>query len=60
MGILLGLGAAILYGSGDLGISLTSTIIANNGVACSGGGITDGGTNMQFPGATCGGSITST
>lgn len=36
----------------------TGTIIANNGVNCS-VAITDSGTNLQFPGATCGASITS-
>jgi hypothetical protein len=38
------------------GISMTlkNTIVANNGTACSGTSpITDGGTNLQFPGTTC-------
>ena len=38
------------------GVSLEGTIVANNGVNCAitGSPITDGGTNLQFPGTTCG------
>jgi CSLREA domain-containing protein len=40
--------------------TLTNTIVANNGVNCSGTGpISDGGTNLQFPATTCGGTIAS-
>ena len=39
-------------------LDVTGTIIANNGVNCT-GTVTDGGTNMQFPGTTCSLSITS-
>jgi CSLREA domain-containing protein len=38
--------------------TLKNTIIANNGTNCSGAGTTtDAGTNLQFPGTTCGLSI---
>ena len=45
-------------GNGGVNLSLTSTIVANNGVNCS-GGASDGGSNLQFPGTTCGVSVTS-
>ena len=45
-------------GNSGTGVSLIGTIIANNGVNCT-GTVTDSGTNLQFPGTTCGASITS-
>ncbi len=38
---------------------LQGTIVANNAGGNCDGVVTDGGTNLQFPGTTCGGSITS-
>jgi CSLREA domain-containing protein len=42
-------------------LTLTNTIVANNptGGNCSGSAIANGGTNLQFPGTTCGAAITS-
>lgn len=41
-------------------VTLKNTIIANNANGnCANTAITDGGTNMQFPGTTCGATITS-
>ena len=45
--------------NGGVGLNVTSTIIANNNGGNCTGSIGDGGTNMQFPGSTCGASITS-
>ena len=44
----------------EFGLSIiTGTIVANNGTNCAGGTISDLGTNLQFPGTTCGLSIPS-
>jgi CSLREA domain-containing protein len=41
-------------------VSLKNTIVASNASGnCAGTAITDGGTNLQFPGTTCGATITS-
>jgi CSLREA domain-containing protein len=51
-------GGGILASVSGSGLTITNTIIANSGVNCS-GTIADGGTNLQFPGTSCVGSIPS-
>ena len=50
-------GGGILNNAGT--VSLKNTIVANNTSSNCVGTIGNGGTNLQFPGTTCGGSITS-
>jgi CSLREA domain-containing protein len=47
--------------NGGANVTLTNTIVANpvSGSNCGGTAVTDGGTNLQFPGTSCGVSIPS-
>ena len=46
-------------GLGGTGFALSNTIVANNGGGNCSAAVTDQGNNLQYPGATCGGGITS-
>jgi CSLREA domain-containing protein len=47
--------------NGGANVTLTNTIVANpvSGANCGGNAVTDGGTNLQFPGTSCGATIPS-